>query len=366
MGVRDRIGASFMSMMQAELFGCDDPRWGDTTAALPHDFYQMSEYARIEATRLDAVAQAVRVRDGDRWLFIPYLRRTCDQASATYFDATSAYGYPGILLSPSAHDRSFFSTAFGQIVNLLREQRIVSLFVRMHPLLNADVPAFAPDGLLHEEGDTVAFDLSGTEEQIFRGMREGHRVTVRKVREAGFTTRVVPLAEHIDSFVETYRQTMDRVRAKDTYYFDRAYYESLAAMPDVFRLHVAEKDGEPAAACIISECQGTMQAHLGGTRDAYLSASPFHCVLFDAAIWGKSRGNRYLHLGGGLGGKSDRLLSFKSGFSSKRFRFQTIRLISDEDAYRGLVDARAGSEGVSPDRFLESGFFPAYRATLEL
>ncbi|MBX9677686.1 MAG: GNAT family N-acetyltransferase [Gemmataceae bacterium] len=353
-----------MSAMQVEVFGCDDPRWSEVVAALPHDFYQLPQYARIEARRLSGTAEAIAVADGDRRLFIPYLRRACSESNPLLSDAASAYGYPGMLLSQAALDRSFLAAAFDQVAVSLRETSIVSLFLRMHPLLNADVSSFAPEGLLHEEGDTVAFDLGGAEEQIFRGMREGHRVTVRKVREAGFTTRVVPLAEHLDAFIETYRQTMDRVKAKDNYYFGRGYYESLAAMPGIFHVHVAEKDGEPAAACIISECQGTMQAHLGGTRDAYLSASPFHMVLLEAALWGKRRGNRYLHLGGGLGGKSDRLLSFKSGFSSKRFRFQTVRLVCDEAAYRELIEARAAKDGVPMDKLIGSGFFPAYRFVL--
>lgn len=352
-------------MLRVEVFGCDDVRWSEAVASLPHDFYQLPDYARIEARRLEGTAEAICIADGERRLFIPYLRRPCNDSSSPRFDATSAYGYPGMLLSEAAHDRSFIAVAFDQVAASLRERNVVSLFLRMHPLLNADAPLFVPEGLLREEGDTVAFDLGDSEEQIFRGMRESHRVTVRRVREAGFVTRVLPLADHIDAFVETYRQTMDRVKAKDTYYFDRTYYEALAAMPGIFHLHVAEKDGEPAAACIISECQGTMQAHLGGTRDAFMSVSPFHMVLFEAAVWGKRRGNRFLHLGGGLGGKSDRLLKFKSGFSSKRFRFQTVRLISDQAAYRELIETRANQDGIPAEKLLESGFFPAYRAVID-
>ncbi len=49
---------------------------------------------------------------------------------------------------------------------------------------------------------------------------------------------------------------------------------------------------------------------------------------------GKGRGNRWLHLGGGVGGDNDPLFAFKAGFSDTRFKNQTMRLILDEPRYR--------------------------------
>jgi hypothetical protein len=77
-----------------------------------------------------------------------------------------------------------------------------------------------------------------------------------------------------------------------------------------------------------------------------------------------SRGDEFLHLGGGLGASSDdSLFMFKSGFSPVRHRYDTLRVIADEPAYRRLVEDRARQEGVAPSHLFSSGYFPAYRAS---
>jgi len=120
---------------------------------------------------------------------------------------------------------------------------------------------------------------------------------------------------------------------------------------------VVESEGRPAAACIFFECGGIVQAHLGGTRSEFLNKSPFHLLLYSAAEWARARGNRYLHMGGGVGGSNDQLFQFKRGFSPLRFPFSTLRLVTDEGKYRELTTRRAQAAA-------GSDFFPAYRAPL--
>ena len=123
--------------------------------------------------------------------------------------------------------------------------------------------------------------------------------------------------------------------------------------------------GEPAAACIFFEIDGIVQAHLGGTRTKFMNKSPFHLLLYHVAGWAKSRGNRYMHLGGGVGGSNDRLLQFKLGFSRLLFPFLTIRLITQAEKYRELTVLRAQAADIPVDNLLNADFFPAYRASVQ-
>ena len=133
-------------------------------------------------------------------------------------------------------------------------------------------------------------------------------------------------------------------------------------MPDHVHSFVVDFEGETAAACIFFECDGIVQAHLGGTKSKFMKKSPFHLLLFHVAGWAKSRGNRYLHLGGGVGGSGDRLLEFKLGFSHLVFSFFTLRLITDEQKYRELADAPRRAANVPVDELLGTEYFPAYRS----
>ena len=155
---------------------------------------------------------------------------------------------------------------------------------------------------------------------------------------------------------------MDRVKARDSYYFGRDYFEKLAAMPESVHCGVVEFEGEVAAACLFFECGGIVQAHLGGTKSRFMNKSPLHQVLFQVAGWAKSRGNRYFHLGGGVGGSEDRLVDFKRGFSDLTFPFHTLRLITDEEKYRELTKLRAQTANLPAGEVFQTDYFPAYRA----
>jgi lipid II:glycine glycyltransferase (peptidoglycan interpeptide bridge formation enzyme) len=85
-------------------------------------------------------------------------------------------------------------------------------------------------------------------------------------------------------------------------------------------------------------------------------------IIFEAIQWAKSRGNRWLQLGGGVGGREDSVLHFKAGFSDKRIQFLTSRFIIDEAKYHQLVCLAANTSNKTPETILSSSFFPAYRS----
>jgi len=349
----------------------DDPRWRDALGRLRHDFYHLPEYVRLDSEWNQARPRAFLARSGDEELFIPYLLRRCDHlfpegvAGDRVYDVVSPYGYPGLLLSDAARESPRFARqAMHRLSETLREMGVCSAFFRMHPLLGNGLSALFPEGFLTAAGETVAMDLTLGEDELWKGIRDGHQWTINKCRRLGFVPRMVSLREYIERVMEIYRETMDRVQAKESYYFGREYFARLGEMPGQVHCGVVESEGRPAAACIFFECGGIVQAHLGGTKSEFLSRSPFHLLLYSAAEWAKSRGNRYLHIGGGVGGSNDRLLQFKRGFSRLRFPFSTLRLITDDGKYRELTTRRAHAANVPAEEGSVREFFPAYRAPL--
>ena len=88
-----------------------------------------------------------------------------------------------------------------------------------------------------------------------------------------------------------------------------------------------------------------------------LHIQPTKVMIHFAALWGKERGDRILHLGGGVGGNGDSLMHFKEGFSPSRHAFSTLRILVDADAYARLVRERDPS--LDPADL--GGYFPLYR-----
>jgi hypothetical protein len=204
-------------------------------------------------------------------------------------------------------------------------------------LLDTPLDPFAATGELIRHGRTVAIDLRLPIEQIWQEFRRNHRNNITQLREAGdIVAEPDPDWVHFDEFLQAYRATMDRVGAEQSYYFQESYYQGLrAALGNRAHLFVVKIRDRIAAAAILTEVCGIVQYHLA-----------------------KERGNRLLHMGGGLGGQEDDLYNYKAGFSKLRHPFYTWRACCDVDLYKHVNSL--WEEKLRPDS-LDPSFFPPYR-----
>lgn len=347
------------------------PRWRSLLDQTPHDIYQLPSYLLVEAARTHTLPEAMVAKEGNRVLLAPYLLRCCGDfagGDADALDAVSPYGYPGLLLNQAAQeDVDFLHRAIAQLCWGLKEKGVCSAFFRLHPGLNADFQAAVPGCTVVNLGETVAIDLTLSEAQLWNQTKAGHRNKINRCRRQGWRASLVPCATHLQVFVDIYTETMARVGATSTYFeFDQAYFERLhRALGDRLHLCVVEAEGETASAGLYTESHGIVQAMFGGTRTAFLRQSPTTLETDCVRQWAKARGNRVLHLGGGVGLAKDPLFEFKAGFSPGRWQFQSLRLVSDPIQYQTLVERRAKALGVASEALIQGTFFPAYRATFQ-
>lgn len=334
------------------MLGADDPRWASFLADARHDFYHLPAYVALCAVQEGGEARALLVATDRRAMLLPLVVRPIPGGG---HDATSPYGYPGPLLS-APDDPAFLQDALLEGVRLLESRGLVSLFVRFHPLLNA-VP---PDGVGHRVhgGDTVSVNLALTAEELWRQTRAGHRNEINHALRAGYAASFDEKWVHYDEFRRLYRATMMRVSAASYYLFDDAYFDGLrAALEDRLRLCVVKVDGAVAAAGLFVETCGLVQFHLSGSDPAYARERPTKLMLHFVRTWAKERGDRELHLGGGVGAGDDSLLHFKAGFSSLRYPFFTLRIVVNRAEYVQLVRSR--DPFADPEAL--DDFFPLYR-----
>jgi hypothetical protein len=350
--------------MDTEFLSPESDRWAECLVDLDHDVYHRADYLTLEARRMGARAQAFVARDGERTLFVPYVVRSCEAVApgvdTRLHDVSSPQGYAGILLSGAANDPEFVANALEGLRAGLRERGVVAAFLRMHPILNDGVQPLYPSETFATLGECVAMDLARDEAVVWSEMSDNHRTALRRSQRLGYVPEIVPLASVLDRFVAVYDETMNRVQASDAYRYPREYFADLAERDDV-TCCVVRRDGDVAAACLFFESPPIVQAHLGGTLTAHLSASPFLLALHAAAQHARARGHRWLHLGGGVGGSKDGVFRFKAGFSPVRFQMFAARLVIDPDAYADLVTRREAALG-TPGALRATGFFPAYRA----
>lgn len=340
-------------MIRVRFLGTSASDWAAVLQRCPHDCYHLPGWMRAAEFGDGGKARAVYATDGEQELLVPIIRR---QVDAEAWDAVSPYGYGGPIVSHGV-PRDFIDAALSAIVDRLRETGCVSWFIRLHPLLNADWQSSV--GEVVEQGMTVSVDLAKSEAQHWRETRRSHRQNIVRAAEAGVTVRIDRDVDALPIFVRLYNQTMRRLDAAPSYCFDERYYEVLVAETGAnLRLFLAEEAGQIIGATLFSVAWGAgiMQAHLFGMDQRYLHRHPCKIITQAARNWGRERGLKRLHLGGGVGGSpSDSLFNFKKGFSPDTHVFRTQRVIVDPPRYMALCGGNAST--LSDMR----GYFPAYR-----
>lgn len=350
-------------MLDANWLEIDDARWTSLLDVTRHDFYHLPAYVALCAEQEKGEPGALYVTDRGRTMLLPLIVRRIPGGG---YDATSPYGYPGPLLS-GTDDPRLLVEALQAGIRLLESRGIVSLFVRLHPLLNSDLPEDI--GEVEYAGDTISIDLTLPKEEQWHLTRANHRLHINRAIRSGRVAAFDDEWVHANAFKSLYRQTMTRVAAAPYYLFNDAYFDGLrAALGERLRLCVVEIDGAVAAAALFVETCGIVQYHLSGSNPAFTREGLTKLIINFVRLWATDRGHRELHLGGGVDVVDDALLHFKSGFSPRSHPFYTLRIIINRPEYRKLVDARerglteaGGSDGAAWRERARS-FFPEYRA----
>ncbi|MEG4247885.1 GNAT family N-acetyltransferase [Microcoleus sp. Pol10D4] len=356
--------------MNIQVIGLSDSLWLETLQKLRHDIYHLPEYLYLESVRYNAVAEAILIAEDDKIFFLPYLLRRCDHifdqslATQEVFDVVSPYGYPGILLSDkAASTKEFLDGAINQLISALRAKGVCSAFFRLHPILNSGFNDFLSPDICNVNGETVSVNLKLSEAEIWSQTRSEHRTSINKLKRSGMTARMVPFQESIGEFISIYYETMDRLGAGRSYYFDDEYFSHFSKLGEKVHLCIVELEEKVTCSGIFTECGGIIQYHLGGTRNEFFKQAPSKLMFDYVRFWAKERGNEVFHLGGGVGGGKDTLYHFKAGFSKQTHTFLTLRLIINEEKYRHLVELQAKSLNAEVEELLSTKFFPAYRCT---
>jgi hypothetical protein len=356
------------NQMKIQVIGLSDSLWLETLEKLRHDIYHLPDYLYLESVRYNAVAEAILIAEDDKIFFLPYLLRRCDDifdqslTTQEVFDVVSPYGYPGILLSDkAASTKEFLDLAINQLISTLRAKKVCSAFFRLHPILNSRFNDFLSPDICNVNGETVSVNLNLSEAEIWSQTRPEHRTSINKLKRSGMIARMVPFQESIGEFISLYHETMDRVGAGRSYYFDDEYFSHFSKLGKKVHLCIVEFEDKITCSGIFTECCGIIQYHLGGTRNEFFKQAPSKLMFDYIRFWAKERGNEVLHLGGGVGGGKDSLYHFKAGFSKQTHTFLTLRLIIDEEKYRHLLELRAKSLNTEVEELLSTNFFPAYR-----
>lgn len=331
---------------------CDDKLWSTIVSkSRVFDFYHTLSYNKLEKSGKPLLF--VLEFDND-CLALPLVIRSIP--GSQYYDATSVYGYAGPICTIPFDQVNIKVISYFQekLVNYFKDNNIVSIFSRLHPLIKNDA-FFLKFGLIEFVNKTVFVDLTLSLEEQKMQYRKTNKSELNQLRRKNFTVVEAKTKDEIDEFVSIYHETMQRVNASANYFFDHNYFYSfLHNTCFENKLLLAKIGNDIAAGAIFTVTNKIMQYHLAGTKESFIKETPMKLILDEARLKANELHLDYLHLGGGVGGSDeDTLFRFKSGFSNRTSDFKVWKMIVNHDVYDQLVKDKDIKD--------ESTFFPLYR-----
>jgi hypothetical protein len=370
------VSRGTLTLLGAE--GADAARWQAALETLPQaDIYFTPAYTRLLANLDgDEPLGALWESDRGRALFPLQIRPLVRlplwssrwlgaYAEIPAFDAVSPYGYSGPLTHLPQPEASVLIKEFlDALGEELRARRVVSLFVRLHPLVGNAV-YFPRDAIdLARRTETVFINLTTP---WYKGLTSACRYEVRKSERRGVEVEAAEDPDDWRAFGDLYRITMRRRGARDWYFFPQAFLEDTRRLLGLgVTLLVARREGSLVGGSLFLEGFGKGHYHLSGTSPEASGLGVSNRLIVEGARRCEGHGCATFHLGGGQQ-PGDGLSRFKASFSPLRTVWDKASVVIDPQAYGTLVEGRGRylrDQGV-PEGAEAGGPFPAYRHGVE-
>lgn len=322
----------------------ESEEWNAIIQELPigqRDVYYTPEYYRLYEEMGDGKAQCFVYEQGNDLALYPFLINSVNQLGYVldkeYFDIQGAYGYNGVVTS--SYHPGFIAEFYKSFDEWCRQNNIIAEFTRFHPLLKNQKFSDQHRQVIYDR-KTVFIDLRQPYSEIFNNYQRTTRKQIKRATKRHHL-RVIEYSNApncVDIFYPIYKETMDRSKAEEYLYFNKAYFYQLLDNTSSV-CFVAMKGEKPIASIIAFYNEQYLHGHLGGAFTKNLEMSP-SAFLYDHIIkFGIEKSCKYFHVGGGRTTATyDALLSFKTNFSNKTSDFFIGKKIHNLQIYNKVVE----------------------------
>lgn len=316
-----------------------------------YDFYHTYDYHEL-SIKDDEECILITYIENDTLIGLPFIVRQIP--STEYSDITSVYGYAGpVSKNLSEHfDNSKFLEALNASLN---DQNIVSVFSRLNPFIPFQSQILKGIGRIENIGKVVHIDLEKPLDIQRQNYQRRIKSQINKARRLCNIKKSTSKEEMLE-FINIYYENMNRVEARDSYYFKPEYFlkflESKSLNMDFLILTLKETD-EIIGGALFIKTNNIVQYHLSGCKEAHLEVTPLKLLIDEMRIIATQEGYQHFNLGGGYSSKNDSLLRFKMSFSKQLDDFCIWQHVVNQKIYDDLTNSK---ENIQLD------YFPTYRS----
>jgi serine/alanine adding enzyme len=340
------------------------------------DIHYTPEYAQIYEKTFGQDIFLAFFGDENDFIISPFVRHQInqlpflqeDRTRLENFDIESIYGYGGPLpyISSNQPDliKELFLSYIKDFSKFCSTNSIVDEYIRFHPLLKNYIPF---QDILGKEllfvKPIVFLDLNQPEEVLWNGLCRGHRSSINKARRNGVTVEIKePDEDSLRKFQEIYNETMSRNEAESIWRLPESYFQNCVkylGKNNTLLFNALYKENVIASYFIIYGYK-TVYYHFGGSQEAEFYLRANNLLIYEIALWAKSNGYRWFHLGGGIK-PNDGVFQFKSGFSKNIAPLFSCNLIYNQQEYASLCSKKETWDLSHNAKSTRTFFFPRYR-----
>ena len=337
----------------------DKNQWIKQLALVQHlDFYHTYDYHHL-SKKANESPILIKYSDGHTSLLLPLLLR--DIENSDYKDATSVYGYVGVL-AQSIGENFKKENFHKDLTAFFIANKIISVFSRLHPYLESEESILEGLGTITELGKVVYINLSDSLEEQRKMFNRRLKSYLNKSRKS-CTVIEGDKNVHLDAFIELYHENMRRVGADDSYFFDNNYFQEIMSSKTFdYELMLCRLDEtqEIIAGAIFFKKGNIVQYHLSGLNSDFYALNPIKLIIDEMRINATEKGFKYFNLGGGKDSNEDTLFMFKRTFSKNFKTFKIWKYIVNEVVYNEMTKNHLKT--LSKTDVENTVFFPAYRS----
>jgi hypothetical protein len=326
--------------------------WDNTIKDIENfDFYHTYDYHTLSAQENETPV-LLKYTEGDFTVAFPLIVRNI--LGTKYKDATSVYGYVGPIFKGNPNlDNSNFIKEFS---NYFNDNNIISVFSRLNPYITDQNNILDGFGELVSQGKIVNINLDLSLDEQKSNYRKRLKTYINKAKKE-CSIKVSNSKEDLQTFIDLYYKNMDRVNAKEFYYFNRSYFENILKSKEfetTILLVSPNNSKEVIGASMFIASNSILHYHLSGTAGEFAHLNPTKLLIDEMRLMATKKGYSSFNLGGGLGGAdNDSLFHFKSSFSKDFRDFKLWKFIVNKEIYNELVLKKGMTK--------ESNYFPLYR-----
>ncbi len=309
--------------------------WNNALSGIVTSVYFCWDYLAPLSLNYNADVNLIKISNKNSGVIAFYTTRTKDNH---VYDAYSPYALDGVYFWGKEIDN-----VFKQLIEFFRNNNIITYYLTAHP-------GFQKNNLELFQSNRTLYHLNIHKniDDLWKGLHPNHRYEINKFTKSGYEI-ITDKYLLIESFIQLYQKTTERVNASSSYLFSNKTLYDLNQSDITLTLGAVINS---KVECVVMFLFKDNWAEYFINASSEIGRQTTRALIWEGIKQLKSKGVTEINLGGGVS-EGDHLDQFKRRFGGIAQKLLLLKGIASNDEYQRLCT----SYNVSNEN---NNYFPPY------